>query len=174
MAVDSLNDYFWQTVVRLFPFTSLVFLVCVSALPFDVAFWSDVGSMLVYLGVFFWVSYDFNVLSYLGVFIVGILLDILNGGILGVNALIFLILVVFFSHKQNTLIGKSFNVVWFNLVFISCLWVLFIYIIHCLYYLKILDFYPLFLQWFFCIFAYPVVAITLGNVRKRLLYKLYG
>ncbi len=100
------------------PFVLTLMLVLVNGVPLHVAGLERVGPVLPLMAVYHWAIYRPDLLPFFAVFLIGLLHDMLSGGVVGVNALVYPLVYWAVQSQQKFFIGKSFAVVWlgFSLV----------------------------------------------------------
>lgn len=73
----------------------------------------DTGrSAFLLIGIYFWTIYRPSLLPYPLVFCAGLILDFLSGGLVGLYALCFMVLVMIVRSQRRFLLGQSWPVVW--------------------------------------------------------------
>ncbi len=92
---------------------ALLFLLLVFNLV-DIPFLQDGAGRLSFLliGIYFWTIYRPSMLPYPLVFAAGLLLDFLSGGLVGLYALCFMVLVMVVRGQRRFLLGQSWPVIW--------------------------------------------------------------
>jgi len=73
------------------------------------------------IGLYFWLIYRPQLLPYPVVFGTGFLLDLLSGGLMGLNAFCFMVLALIIRSQRRFLLGQSWQMVWagfFGAVFV--------------------------------------------------------
>lgn len=64
------------------------------------------------IGIYFWTIYRPTLLPYPMIFVTGLFLDLLSGGLLGLNALCFMVVAMIVRGQRRFLLGQSWSVVW--------------------------------------------------------------
>ncbi|HOO51287.1 MAG TPA: rod shape-determining protein MreD [Alphaproteobacteria bacterium] len=64
------------------------------------------------IGLYFWTIYRPNLLPYSIVFLLGIVMDVLSGGLLGLHAFCFMVLAIVVRGQRRFLLGQSWQMVW--------------------------------------------------------------
>ena len=59
------------------------------------------------IGLYFWTIYRPNLLPYSIVFLLGIVMDVLSGGLLGLHAFCFMVLAIVVRGQRRFLLGQS-------------------------------------------------------------------
>ena len=92
---------------------SLLFFMIILNLT-HLPFFGEDGARFSFLliGVYFWLIYRPALIPYPLLFVSGLLLDILSGGLVGLNALCFMVLGIIVRNQRRYLLGQSWSVVW--------------------------------------------------------------
>ncbi|MCB9988607.1 MAG: rod shape-determining protein MreD [Rhodospirillales bacterium] len=91
----------------------LVSLALLNSLSFSVVFVGNLNPFFVVMAIYYWAIYRPTLVAPLWCMLLGLLMDIVAGGALGVNAVI-LVLVQFIVRTQRRfLMGQPFVVMWF-------------------------------------------------------------
>jgi len=99
--------------LKLFALYGLLFLFFIISLVKIPIFGADDGRLsFILIGIYFWTIYRPNLLPYPVIFVCGFLLDLLSGGIVGLNALCFMVIVMIVRNQRRFLLGQSWPVVW--------------------------------------------------------------
>ncbi|HRK97123.1 MAG TPA: rod shape-determining protein MreD [Alphaproteobacteria bacterium] len=64
------------------------------------------------IGLYFWTVYRPHLLPYPVVFLIGILMDLMSGGLLGLHAFCFMVLSIIIRGQRRFLLGQSWQMVW--------------------------------------------------------------
>lgn len=91
----------------------LLFLMLILNLV-NMPFLGDDGARLSFLlvGVYFWLIFRPALIPYPLLFMSGLLLDFLSGGLVGLYALCFMVLGIIVRNQRRYLLGQSWSVVW--------------------------------------------------------------
>ncbi len=110
------------------PFLLALLLIMVSQLPMHLPELGRVSPMLALIAVYHWTVFRPELLPSPAVFVIGLFLDLLSGGPVGVNAVVLLLVYGVVLSQRRFLFGKSFAVVWigFGVVGLSAALVTFI------------------------------------------------
>lgn len=74
---------------------------------------ADAGRLaFLLIGIYFWTVFRPSLLPYPLVFCAGLLLDFLSGGLVGMYALCFMVLVIIVRGQRRFLLGQSWPVIW--------------------------------------------------------------
>ena len=97
---------------RLAPFATTVLLVVLNAIPLPLPDYRAIVPLVPLMAVFYWALYRPDLMPAAGVFLIGVLDDVLTGAPLGLNALIFLAVLGFVRRNRRLLAGRTFPFVW--------------------------------------------------------------
>src|SRR3546814_9858067 len=92
----------------LLPILSSVALVLVGILPLGLPHLNSVAPLLALMAVFYWSIFRADLMTMLGAFLIGLFLDLLSGGPLGLNAATLLLLHEL--DRKSVVLGKSVSV----------------------------------------------------------------
>lgn len=97
-------------IVSLYLFLILLLLLNLAHLPFM----SEAGTRPAFLliGIYFWVIFRPNFIPLPLLFLLGIFLDILSGGLVGLNTLCFMLVALLVNSQRRFLLGQSWQVIW--------------------------------------------------------------
>lgn len=121
---SALKTFFTTIYVFLAPLLSILFLELIAYIPRDTAFWNFIRMAPLYSGIYFWLGLRPDAFNLLSTFVLGIISDIFNGSMLGINILTFLIL-----YLISTRIFIYFNIKRFTYSWILFLLAIFITLI---------------------------------------------
>ena len=94
------------------PFIIALILIIVSQLPMHLPELGRATPMLALIAVYHWTVFRPELLPSPAVFIIGLFLDLLSGGPVGINAVVLLLVYGVVLSQRRFLFGKSFAVVW--------------------------------------------------------------
>jgi rod shape-determining protein MreD len=108
-----------RTARNLIPVALTVLLVFVGVLHWPLPGFSTIAPMLPLMAIYYWAIYRPDLVPAYAVFFVGLLLDLLDGGPLGVHALVFLLVFGTMTSQRRFFLGKPFFVVWLGFVLVG-------------------------------------------------------
>ncbi|WP_374303645.1 rod shape-determining protein MreD [Ferrovibrio sp.] len=151
----------------LLPILSSLALVLFSLIPVGLPHFDSVGPAFALMAVFYWSIFRSDLMTMLGAFAIGLLLDLLSGGPLGLNALVLLLAHELGVSQRRVFLGSSFLVNWaaFALVIGAVLpicWVL-VSLLHW----QMLPVTPLVTQLFLSLACYPGIYWLLSRLERR-------
>ncbi len=104
---------------KLTPLLVSLGLVLISVIPLRLPQTSFIVPTLALMSVYYWSLHRADLLPALAIFFVGMLQDILTGGPLGINTLIFLAVYGVCVSQRRFFHGKSFLVVWWGFMVVA-------------------------------------------------------
>jgi rod shape-determining protein MreD len=158
-----------QTARNLVPFSLTVLLVFVGELRWPLPGFSMIAPMLPLMAVYYWAIYRPDLLPAYAVFFVGLLLDLLGGGPLGVHVLVFLLVFGTMTLQRRFFLGKPFFVVWLGFALVGVgasvvSWALFSLLLH-----KGMTVWPLLFQLVLTLALYPFVSWLFIRIQRDFL-----
>lgn len=96
----------------LLPILSSIALVLFGLLPIGLPHFDTVAPSFALMAVFYWSIFRSDLMTMIGAFLIGLLLDVLSGGLLGLNALILVAVHEFGVSQRRVFLGSSFLVNW--------------------------------------------------------------
>ena len=153
----------------LLPLLIAVVLVLLGSLPLGLPGYAAVGPDLALLSVFYWTIHRPDLFSTGSAFLLGLLVDVLSGGPFGANALVLAAAQMLTQSQRPALAGKSFGVTWLGLVGIAATATVMLWLVTALWNLALLDPTPALLRLGFSTLAFPLYALAVDEVQRRLL-----
>jgi rod shape-determining protein MreD len=117
------NSALWQRLDAIArcvsPFAFTFLLLILGLVPLRLPYLPPFGVSLVLVSVFYWAIHRPSALPAPAVFILGLLADLLGGGMLGLNVLVLLSAYAVTVGLRRWLIGASFAVVWWGFAIVT-------------------------------------------------------
>jgi rod shape-determining protein MreD len=110
MSRHALTQFGIFRILCFYAFIILMLLLNLITLPILGADAAKLSFLLI--GIYFWTIYRPSLLPYPLVFAMGLLLDFLSGGLVGLYPLCFLLMVMIVRGQRRFLLGQSWPVVW--------------------------------------------------------------
>lgn len=118
-----MTDQFLQRLDRvarnLIPFVLCLFLVIVGSLPFYIPDYGPVAPNLALMAVFYWAIYRPDLLPLTGAFAIGLLQDVLAGGVPGMSALVLVLVRAGVVSQGKVFRTNSFLVMWWGFAVVA-------------------------------------------------------
>lgn len=93
-------------------YLGLVLFLLLSLVDIPVISSGEIRQGFLLIGMYFWTIYRPHILPYPVVFMTGLFLDILSGGLIGLNAFCFMVLTIVVRGQRRFLLGQSWQMVW--------------------------------------------------------------
>ena len=123
--MDPINPSFWQKLDHWArastPTVSLLLLALFGVVPIPLADYGSVAPLLPLIGVYYWAIHRPDLLPFPAVFLVGLVQDLLTGGVLGVNAFVFLLVTWVVLTQRRTLVSMPVMIIWWAFAVIAAL-----------------------------------------------------
>jgi rod shape-determining protein MreD len=101
------------------PFALGLVLVIVSVVPMQIPGFARVVPLLALIAVYHWTIFRPDLMPVYAVFLIGLMQDLLSGGPLGVNALVFLTVYGVVLWQRRFFVGKSFMITWLGFAIVG-------------------------------------------------------
>ncbi len=122
--------------------------------------------------VFFWSVYGPDYLPSVGVFIIGLLQDLLTGGPLGLWAGVYLVAQFIVLSQRSYFLGREQKVVWIGFALAAAGASLILWLVMSLMSGVLLPLGGLILQMFATVMIYPLFAAAFGELHRRVLVEV--
>lgn len=156
-------DYFARGTV---PILTTLAVVLVSVVPTRIPAFGYLTPALTLMAVYYWAIYRPDLMPMLGVFLLGLLQDLLIGGLLGTHAFIFLLTYGLVVSQRRFFHNKSFGVVWWGFMLIATGAAILSWLIAALHATAILDTRGPLVSLALTILLYPPMAALLSQAHK--------
>ncbi len=154
----SRHSFFGIHTLKLFGLYGFLFLLILLNLVKFPLLGADGGKLsFILIGIYFWTIYRPTLLSYPMVFAAGLLLDLLSGGLVGLNALCFMVVAMIVRGQRRFLLGQSWSVVWAGFCVAATLVMAVQYAVYALSALTILSPIPLGFNLVISYLLYPLI-----------------
>ena len=148
------------------PFFTVVFLIILMVLPYNMPLISDIMPYLTLIGVYYWSVFKPEYMPVSVVFAIGILQDILLGSPLGLTSLLLVVVQQFIFFQGRRFLERDFLFNWFVFVMIVIGFGTLTWIIVSLYFRVFLDYIGIIGQILLTIAFYPLITWFLGITKK--------
>lgn len=118
MFSDGISGFHFLKIAGIYAFLVILFVMSVVELPFLGAEGGRLAFFLI--GLYFWSVYRPHLLPYPVVFLSGLLLDFVSGGLVGLYALCFMVIVMIVRGQRRFLQGQSWPVIWAGFAVAVC------------------------------------------------------
>lgn len=148
------------------PFLTILMLIFLMVLPYNIPLISDIMPFLTLIGVYYWSVFKPEYLPIWVVFILGGLQDILMGSPLGLMPLLLIVVQQFIFFQGRQFLERDFIFNWFVFVMLVIGFGIMSWGISSLYFRALLDYWDALGQILMTIAFYPVITWLLGLTRK--------
>jgi rod shape-determining protein MreD len=152
--------------VRLVPTATIVVLAVLTVLPLHVPDYAAVAPLLALAGVYYWTVYRPDFTPPLAIFACGIVVDLLDGGPLGVAPLLLLLARTIVLPQRRFFVNRLFPFVWMGFTVLAAGSILFLWLLGSGIEGTWLDVRAATLQWVLTVATFPAVAYLLMRVQR--------
>lgn len=143
-------------------------LVVLSVLPLGLKGYGDIRPAFVLMAVYYWAIYRPYMLSPLGTFITGLVLDLITGTPLGLQALVLMAVRLITATQQKFMLSQRFGVMWacFGLVAVASgltQWLIFGLVNW-----QLTDLKPVLVSALISTLLFPVIAVPLYMINRAM------
>lgn len=167
--INKLEKFFLKMRFSIAPLTTLLISIFISILPYHSTNLSIIIPLFSYTIIYFWKIYRPYSLSYFTIFILGLLKDVIENDVLGLNALCLLLFSFMVKSQRKYIIKNAFVVVWAGFIFFLTIIILISMML--VYMSSNIDLYPfkiVFAQWLITIFVYVPIHFLLSKLNSSL------
>ncbi len=150
------------------PLLLTLFLLLFSLVQTHIYKFGAVMPMMVLISVYYWAIYRPDLMPMMLVFLLGILHDLIGGGVVGMQAFILLAAYGFVSRQRRFFHGKSFGVVWWGFMLVG-------FFAATIQWIFVLGFeqrwvspWPVFFSYLLSVAIFPVLALIMVAVHRTL------
>ena len=163
---SSINQYFLTLLRNATPGLIILFLLFLTNLPYGSPEIIFLIPPLALVGIFHWGIYRPDLLPRWLVFFIGILQDVMSGGILGIWSLIYLLIHTIMKSQRKFFFGRAFIIEWYSFSVVVFFVYFVIWVIGILFYGVIESSNILIGQSIITIFIYPLLTWFMGKTRQ--------
>lgn len=156
---------------RVVPTLTTVLCVAASVVPAHLPSFTAATPFFTLMAVYFWTLYRADLLPFPVVFALGLLLDVLEGGPLGISSLILLLTYAAVMTQREQLVMRRFTVIWVGFLMVTAGAAALQWGIVSLFYGMLLDVRAFLFQGVLTVAVYPVVSYLLSRVQRMLLMR---
>jgi rod shape-determining protein MreD len=144
----------------------LLALILLSAIPFHIPHLGEIRPVFMLMAVYYWTILRPS--SPLAVFALGLVLDLLSGYPLGLNALVLVAVQALTAHNRKFLLGQSFLVIWAGFALVALGTAIVQWGLFSLFNLAFVTPKPALISALLSAFIFPLSALPLAAVYKAL------
>jgi rod shape-determining protein MreD len=146
------------------PVVATVVVILVAALPVDFLRSGMMSFLAALTSVFYWSIYRPDLMPAWAAFSIGIFIDLVSGGPIGLGAIVLLLVHWIAVGQRRALIGKAFPIAWLGYLLISAVACAVYWLIACIYFTSLLSPQPVVAIYMMGIFVYPCAAFLLWRL----------
>jgi rod shape-determining protein MreD len=138
-------------------------LVVLTVVPMGLEYFATITPAFVMMSVYYWSLYRPDLMPAVGVFVAGVLLDILSGGPIGLSSLVFLMVQGICVSQRRYIVGKPFLVEWTGFLIVATGAAFVGWLAACMYYSAVISATPFAVQLIISVGIYPLLARFFGR-----------
>ncbi len=160
---------FDQGARRLLPFVTTLLFILAGTIVWPLPYFGAVTPHLGLVAIYYWAAHRPDLLRPFGVFVLGVLHDVLGFLPLGLTAFVFVGLYQLILSHRRYIAGQAFVTLWFGFVVVMFATMTFNWIVLSLFHEHVMTAFPILLQAMLTIAFFPVPAFCLILVQRYLL-----
>jgi rod shape-determining protein MreD len=154
---------------RLLPVATTLLAIMISIQAVAIPGYATLTPAFTLMTVYHWTIYRPNLLPPMGLFVIGVLQDLLAGATLGTTSLILLLARASLLPQRRHFIGRPFPFVWAGFSLLTCGAMLLSWTLHCLLDRAAVDFRSTVFRTVLTISLFPVASFMLGRVQRAVM-----
>ena len=151
------------------PLLTVLLLVLLGFMPLRIPGYASVTPAFALMGIFHWTVYRPALFPPPLLFMLGVAIDLVSAGPLGLTAMVFLLTRSAILRQRQFFVGRPFGFVWFGLTLTAAGSAALVWGIGSLYSGVFLDIRPILLQWVLTVAIYPAVSWCLQRLQRLFL-----
>ena len=148
------------------PVITAFMVVLLAVVPLKIPEFGYLKPAFVLMAVYYWAIYRPDLLPMVAVFLLGLLYDLLTGGMIGANALVLLIAYAVVVSQRRFFQNKSFGVIWWGFMLVASGAAFLAWVIACIHATAILDPLASVFGLALTVLMYPLAAALLSQAHK--------
>jgi rod shape-determining protein MreD len=154
---------------KLLPVTTAVLAVLVSIEPLDFRGYAGVAPAFTLMAAYHWTIYRPDLLPPWLLFAIGTFQDLLSGGLPGETALVLLLCRAILLPHRHHFVDRAFPSLWAGFALLTAAAMLFLWALHSLLALELLDLRLPFFNAVLTISVFPIASFLLGRTQRALM-----
>ncbi|MBP7063534.1 rod shape-determining protein MreD [Ferrovibrio sp.] len=151
------------------PIVTCLVLVACGLAPVGLPHFATISPALALMAVFYWSIFRADLMSMLGAFLIGLVVDLITAGPLGLNALLLLLTHELGVSQRRVFLGSSFLVNWWGFAMVAVGASLISWSIASLLHWQLHEFRPVLAQLALSLGLYPAIYWLLSRIEQRYL-----
>ncbi len=151
------------------PIMTCLLLVAFGLMPLGLPHFAPISPALALMAVFYWSIFRADLMSMLGAFLIGLVVDLITAGPLGINALLLLLTHELGVSQRRVFLGSSFLVNWWGFAMVAVGASLLSWLIASLLHWQMHEIRPMLAQLLLSLGLYPAIYWLLSRIEQRYL-----
>lgn len=152
---------------RITPFATTLLFVLVSVVPLQIPGFAAVTPSFALMAIFHWTCYRPDLMPLSAVFVLGLLLDLLNGTpYVGTSALLLLLVRTAVLSQRRHFVNREFSTLWLGFLVVAAGYFAFAWAMVSLIHLRLLGVRPFIFQAVLTVACFPVGSYFLARVHR--------
>jgi rod shape-determining protein MreD len=154
--------------IRLLPVATTVLAMLLSIQPIHIPGCAAVTPAFALMAAYHWTIYRPELLPAAAVFVIGIIQDLLSGGLVGPTALVLLLARAIVLRQRRHFVNRPFPFVWAGFMLLAAGAMLFLWFLHSLFAAQVLDFRTAVFRTALTVSLFPAASFLLGRSQRAL------
>ena len=155
--------------VNVLPIATTVVAALLSIEPLRIGGFTALTPAFTLMAVYYWTLYRPDLLPALSLFIIGVIQDLLSGGLPGATAIMLLLVRAIVSSHRHYLVDQPFPFIWAGFTLLTGGAMLFLWALHSLLAGNVLELREPILRAVLTISMFPVASLLLGRTQRAMI-----
>ena len=155
--------------VNVLPIATTVVAALLSIEPLRIGGFTALTPAFTLMAVYYWTLYRPDLLPALSLFIIGVIQDLLSGGLPGATAIVLLLVRAILSSHRHYLVDRPFPFIWAGFTLLTGGAMLFLWALHSLLAGNVLELREPILRAALTISIFPVASLLLGRTQRAII-----
>ena len=155
--------------VNVLPIATTVVAALLSIEPLRIGGFTALTPAFTLMAVYYWTLYRPDLLPALSLFIIGVIQDLLSGGLPGATAIMLLLVRAIVSSHRRYLVDQPFPFIWAGFTLLTGGAMLFLWALHSLLAGNVLELRDPILRAVLTISIFPVASLLLGRTQRAMI-----
>jgi len=155
--------------VNVLPIATTVVAALLSIEPLRIGGFTALTPAFTLMAVYYWTLYRPDLLPALSLFIIGVIQDLLSGGLPGATAIMLLLVRAIVSGHRHYLVNQPFPFIWAGFTLLTGGAMLFLWALHSLLAGNVLELREPILRAVLTISMFPVASLLLGRTQRAMI-----
>lgn len=167
--IQPLGERLRRSVQTVTPAVTTLALILLSVVPLEIPYFTRITPLLALTAVYYWGVYRPTLMPVVLVFLLGLLQDLLGGGIIGLTALVFVVVRQLSVSQRRVLASNPFVVGWAGFALVAIGAEVFRWAISCAFFERLLSLGPVATSVALTVSLYPLFAWIFGRIEQRVM-----